>query len=90
MNRAINKISNEIFDAFLICSYKSFLLSSGLKGEKSDYIELISRLDNEYRVVASNRLAIAAGKRTGGKYSKMSISRIAYRGRNLLQCLRHF
>jgi predicted RecB family nuclease len=60
MSRAINSISNEIFDAFLTCSYKSFLLTSGLKGEKSDYIELISRLDNKYRVTASNRLAITA------------------------------
>ena len=62
MRRAVNKVSNEIFDAFLICSYKSFLLTSGLKGEKSDYIELISRLDNEYGVAASNRLAITAGQ----------------------------
>jgi hypothetical protein len=58
----VNKVSNEIFDAFLICSYKSFLLARGLKGEKSDYIKLISRLDNEYRVTASNRLAITAGQ----------------------------
>ena len=60
MSRAINSISNEIFDAFLICSYKSFLLFKGFKGEKNEYIELISRLNYKYRVTASNRLAIAA------------------------------
>ena len=62
MPHTVNTVSNEIFDAFLICSYKSFLLASGLKGEKSDYIELISRLDNEYRVAASSRVAITAGQ----------------------------
>ena len=60
MRPEVKNVSNEIFDAFLICSYKSFLLASGLKGEKSDYIELISRLDNEYRVAASNRIGITA------------------------------
>ena len=62
MRHAVNTVSNEIFDAFLICSYKSFLLAGGLKGEKSDYIKLISRLYNEYRVTASNRLAITVGQ----------------------------
>ena len=62
MGHTVNTVSNEIFDAFLICSYKAFLLASGLKGEKSDYIELISRLDNEYRVAASSRVAITAGQ----------------------------
>ena len=60
MRHAANTISNEIFDAFLICSYKSFLLASGLIGEKSDYIELNSRLDNKYRVNALNKLVTTA------------------------------
>lgn len=70
MRLAVNTVSNEIFDAFLICSYKSFLLASRLKGEKSDYIELTSRLDNEYRVAASNRIALTAGQRLAASIPK--------------------
>jgi len=70
MSRAVNNISHEIFDAFLICTYKSFLLTSGLKGEKSDYIELISRLDNKYRVTASNKLGMAVGNGLAANISK--------------------
>lgn len=62
MRRTVSSISNEIFDAFLICSYKSFLLASGLIGEKSDYIELNSGLDNKYHLDALNRLVKPAGQ----------------------------
>lgn len=70
MGHAINTVSNEIFDAFLICPYKSFLLAGGLKGEKNDYIKLISRLNNEYRVTALNRLAITAGQASAASIPK--------------------
>ena len=76
MSRAINSISNEIFDAFLTCSYKSFLLTSGLKGEKSDYLELILGLDLKYRVAALNRLAITAGKGLAVKIPKCQLQEL--------------
>ena len=76
MHHTVNTISNEIFDAFLICSYKSILLANGLKGEKSDYIKLISKLNNEYRVTASNRLAIAAEQGLAVKIPKCQLQEL--------------
>ena len=61
MDQEVNYISSKIFDAFLICPYKSFLLARGLKGDKSNYTKLCSRLDNEYRSAAKSRIAEISG-----------------------------
>jgi predicted RecB family nuclease len=56
-----NFITDGVFDASLICSYKSFLLVNGQEGELNDYIELSLELDSEYRVAAEERIAQASG-----------------------------
>ncbi len=49
-------ITNELFDAFLSCTYKSYLLLSDVDGQTTEYAVLDSRLNEEFRVEAKRRL----------------------------------
>ncbi|MBW4456870.1 MAG: IS66 family transposase [Nostoc indistinguendum CM1-VF10] len=49
-------VTNQLFDAFLFCTYKSYLLLSDVDSQTTEYADLESRLDEEFRIEAKHRL----------------------------------
>jgi hypothetical protein len=50
-------ITNELFDAFLFCKYKSYLLLNNVDTQGNEYIELTSKLDRRFYFEAQQNLS---------------------------------
>jgi predicted RecB family nuclease len=53
-------VTNDLFDAFLVCGYKSHLLAKHTRGRTTDYASLESRLIDDFRNKAKIHLAKAS------------------------------
>ena len=57
-------ITNELFDAFLSCKYKSYLLLNNVDGQETEYIKLTSKLDKRFHDKVLQNLSMGQGKDT--------------------------
>ena len=50
------KVTNDLVDAFLRCTYKPYLLRKGVRGKTTEYARLTSQLDRKFKAQAKRKL----------------------------------
>ncbi len=76
-------ITNELFDAFLFCKYKSYLLLNNVDSQGNEYIELTSKLDRRFYFEVQQNLSTTQGNNPEPRYESLQPLNL-YTGQDLL------
>ncbi|MEM9214486.1 MAG: TM0106 family RecB-like putative nuclease [Cyanobacteria bacterium P01_F01_bin.150] len=83
MTVAKSHITNELFDAFLFCKYKPYLLLNDVDGQDTEYIQLVSKLNRKFRLEVQQNLKATLRNNSQSKHEVLQPPNL-YSGQDLI------